>query len=84
MFSYELVFSQVALDALLAADAAQRTQARAEILALCRTPARRGDYRTKDKERREWEVLLTNGVVITYWTDDAVREVRIGLVEWPG
>jgi hypothetical protein len=78
------VFSQAALDALLAASAEQRMQARAEILALCRTPGRRGDYRTKDKEWREWDVLLTNGVVITYWTDDAVREVRIGLVEWPG
>ncbi len=32
---------------------------------------------------RTVEVVLIDGVVITFWTDHAVREVRIVFIEFP-
>jgi hypothetical protein len=36
----------------------------------------------RDASSRVWNVTLPDGVVLTYWLDDATREVKIGLVEW--
>jgi hypothetical protein len=46
-----------------------------------RTPAARGDYTEWDDDGRELQVMALDRVVVTYWTDDAVREVRVVRIE---
>lgn len=82
MSAYEPAYSEESVEALLTARAAQRYRARALVRQLCRTPARRGDYRVLDKHGHAWEVLVADDVVLTYRSDDAVREVRIATIEW--
>ena len=82
MRSYEPAYSQEALEALLAADSTQRARARALVRQLCSTPGRAGDYRAMDKNGQEWEVILVDGMILTYRPDDAVREVRVATIDW--
>jgi len=35
-----------------------------------------------DKNGHAWEVLVADDVVLTYRSDDAVREVRSATIEW--
>jgi len=41
-----------------------------------------GITRQTDKDGQSWEVLLKDGVILTYRADDAVRELRIATIEW--
>jgi hypothetical protein len=82
MRAYEAAYSQAALDALLAADSRQRSRGRTLARQLCSTPSRNGDYQATDKDGQSWEVLLKDGVILTYRADDAVRELRIATIEW--
>ena len=34
-------------------------------------------------EDRECQVLFIDSLLLTYWVDDATREVRIVTLEWP-
>jgi len=67
---------------LLAADAEQRATTRAAALRLCRTPGRAGDYRQPDETGRMMGVLIDE-IVVTFWVDHAVREMRITVIEFP-
>ena len=80
---YQPAYSEAALEALLAADAEQRATTRAAVLRLCRTPGRAGDYRQPDETGRMMKVVLIDEVVVTFWVDHAVREVRITAIEFP-
>ena len=82
MRAYEPAYSQEALEVLLAADARQRSRARTLVRQICGTPGRAGDYQAKDKDGQQWEVLLSDGMILTYRADDAVRELRIATIEW--
>ena len=44
-------------------------------------PATRGDYTELDDDGRELQVVVLRATVITHWTDDAVREVRVVRIE---
>ena len=46
-----------------------------------RTPATPGDYAENDADGRALQVAVLRFVAITYWTDDAVREVRVVGIE---
>ena len=81
---FEPAYSQEALAALLAAGGTRRRQALAEISRLCRYPVRRGDSPITGPDGRQCQLLLLDGLLFTYWVDDAVGEVRILSVEWPG
>ncbi len=81
--AYQPAYSEPALEALLEADAGQRADAQAVISRLCRTPGRSGDYRERDDTGRWVEVALVDGVLVTYWADHAVRELRISFIEFP-
>ena len=35
-----------------------------------------------DKNGQEWEVILVDGMILTYRPDDAVREVRVATIDW--
>lgn len=82
MRAYEPAYSQEALEVLLVADTGQRSRACALVRQLCRTPSRTGDYQAKDTAGQQWEVILVDGVILTYRADDAVRELRIAIIEW--
>ena len=82
MRAYEPAYSQDALEVLLAADSGQRARARALVRQICRAPSRPGDYAAKDKDGQRWEVILVDGVILTYRADDAVRGLRIATIEW--
>jgi len=82
MRAYAPSYSQAALDALLSASKRRRVQVRAAIDRLCRGVSTAGDYRVQDAAGRVWDVTLIDGVVITYWVDHAVCEVKLGLIEW--
>jgi hypothetical protein len=82
MRAYEPAYSQDALEVLLAADSRQRSRVRALVRQMCRTPSRPGDYQAQDKDGQRWEIVLMDGVILTYRADDAVRELRIATIEW--
>jgi hypothetical protein len=82
MRAYAPNYSQAALDALLSASKRRLVQVRAAIDRLCRGVPTAGDYRVQDAAGRVWDVTLIDGVVITYWVDHAVCEVKLGLIEW--
>lgn len=84
MRAYAPEYSQAALDVLLSASKRRLVQARAAIEQLCRNVPKAGDYRVKDADGRFWEVTLIDGVVLTYWVDHAVCEMKLGLIEWVG
>lgn len=70
MAAYEPAYAEDAVEALLTASAAQRHRARTLVLQLCRTPARKGDYRVTDRNGHTWEVLLIDDVLLTYRADE--------------
>lgn len=82
MRAYEPAYSQDALEVLLAADTKQRSRVRALVRQMCRSPGRIGDYQAKDKDGQRWEVVLMDGVILTYRADDAVCEMRIATIDW--
>lgn len=56
--------------------------ARAAVQQLHRGAPLSGDYQVEDDSGRTWEVTLIDGVILTYWIDHAVCEVKVGLIEW--
>lgn len=82
MRAYAPDYSQASLDALLSTSRSQQRRARVAIEHLCRGVPGDGDFRVADANGRVWETILIDGVVLTYWVDHAVCEVKIGLVEW--
>ncbi len=82
MRAYEPAYSQDALEVLLAADARQRSRVRALVRQMCLSPGQPGDYQAKDKDGQRWEIVLIDGVILTYRADDAVCELRIATIEW--
>lgn len=40
-------------------------------------PFRAGDYRQQDQDGRWHEVVLLNDWLVTFWSDHAVREIRV-------
>ncbi len=82
MKPFEPAYSQEALAALLAAGATRRKLAARVIDRLCRFPERLGDCPIPGPDGRDNQVLLRDGLLLTYWIDDAAREVRIVNIEW--
>jgi len=55
----------------------QRQQISSFIDSLAGDPNRPGDYSEKDDSQRQMEIKVIGQSAITYWTDHAVREVKI-------
>ncbi len=49
---------------------------------LARHPFQPGDFREPGLTGREYEVKLSDTVLVTWWVDHAAREVRIVPLEW--
>ena len=82
MRNYAPAYSQAALDALISAKLARRTRAIDAIMRLCRRPQQAGDCAITDEDGRMCQMLMSDGVLLTYWADDAVCELRIIAIDW--
>ncbi|MBL9200038.1 MAG: hypothetical protein JNL39_05995 [Opitutaceae bacterium] len=49
---------------------------------MARHPFAPGDYREPGLTGREYEVRLQDELIVTWWVDHAVKEVRIVRLEW--
>jgi hypothetical protein len=81
MTPYQAVFSRLALEFLIQADREETAEIRRWMERIERTPHIRGDFQDRDDQWRRLEVVALDHSVITYWVDDAVREVRICKIE---
>ena len=81
MTPYQAVFSRPALEFLIEADRDETAEIRRWVERIERTPHIRGDFQDQDDQWRRLEVVALDHTVITYWVDDAVREVRICKIE---
>ena len=82
MRSFSRAYSQEALAALITAGSSRRKLALAAVAHLCRYPARQGNAQIPGPENRMCQLLLIDDVVLTYWIDEAVAEIRIIAIEW--
>ena len=83
MKAFAPAYSQEALAALIKARSTQRHQALAAIQQLVSFPRRQGDAAIIGPDGRVCQLLLVDEIVLTYWVDDAVAEIRIIAIEWP-
>lgn len=79
---YKFVLHENAFRFALATRAAQRKHLSAFFRTLAEDPYRRGDFQETDANGREMEVTLHGRFLITYWTDHAVKEVRISRIDF--
>ena len=82
MRNYTPSYTQAALDALLGTSRSRRRRAVGTVERLCQHPHQAGDCTIDDIAGRECTVLMQDGVLLTYWLDDAVCEIRIIAIEW--
>jgi hypothetical protein len=82
MRAFAAAYSQEALEALMAASGAARRHAVDVIARLCRHPDRKGDTPLPQEDCRDLRLRSEGDLVVCYWVDDAVREVRIVTIEW--
>ena len=82
MRNYAPAYTQAALDTLLGAGRSRRSRAIAAVERLCLQPHQARDCVIKDIEGKECQVLMSHDVLLTYWVDDAVCEVRILAINW--
>ena len=78
---YQVVFNREALKFVVQADDEVFDEIECWVNQIERAPATRGDYTEQDDDGRELQVAVLSAAVITYWTDDAVREVRVVGIE---
>ncbi len=81
MASYQLVLSEAAARTFAQLSRLRQRQAGAALDEVKREPFREGDFRQRDPAGRINEVVLLGGWLVTYWTDHAVREIRVVALE---
>lgn len=74
---YRTVFSREALEFAVQAEDAVFGEIEVWVNRIERAPATRGDYAEWDDDGRELQAVILGAAVITYWADDAVREVLV-------
>ena len=78
---YEPVLSSQAVAFLLALPKARQRKLVTLISQLAENPAQVGDYSLPDDVGREVQFLRVGDLVIAFWPDDAVKELRIVEIE---
>ena len=81
---YEPTFSLAAHEALLAARKRSRAEIMQMVLMLASAPTTSGDLTERDDTGRTLQVIALSDHVLTYWSDHAVRELRIVKLERVG
>jgi homoserine acetyltransferase len=70
-----------ALHFLLSRKSSERRELLKFFRALANDPYQEGDFREENAEGRSLEVALRGIFLITYWSDHAVRQVRVLRIE---
>jgi sulfur carrier protein ThiS len=78
----EFVLTGSCARALLAQTPATRRRTLELLAQLERHPARPPDFQELGPSGRTYAVVVEQDIIVTYWLDDAVREVRIVQIEW--
>ena len=81
MRPYEAVFGRPALNFLLRCDEDEIAEVETWMRTIERAPHTLGDYVERDDTSRELQVSVLSRVAITYWADDAARELRVCRIE---
>jgi hypothetical protein len=81
MWPFQAVFSRTALEFVVGAGKTEMAEVERWINRIERAPHSRGDFEERDVDGRTLEVVALDQVVITYWLDEAVREVRVVQIE---
>ncbi|MGH8018837.1 MAG: hypothetical protein ACREIA_11175 [Opitutaceae bacterium] len=81
MAAYELVLSEAAAMALVAASRTEQRRLSALLDRLKADPFRRGDLQERDAQGRANEIWVEGDWIVTYWPDHAVREMRVVRIE---
>jgi hypothetical protein len=81
MLPYKAVFSRAALEFAVRASDAEMAEVEQWMNRMERAPHTRGDFVERDADGRALEVAALDHTVITYWLDEAVREVRVVQIE---
>jgi hypothetical protein len=81
MRPFQAVFSRTAMEFVIGAGDAEMAEVERWINRIERAPHSRGDFVERDADGRTLEVVALDHVVITYWLDEAVREVRVVQIE---
>lgn len=59
------------------------TPSRAGLLAqLEKNPFREPDFREAGASGRTYSVIVERDLIVTYWLDDAAKEIRVTQMEW--
>ena len=77
MTDYALSVDLEVLQQLLQAGEEQREQVIGRLSRLCRQPFLKGDFQELDDTGRTNEVALAGDVLVFYWSDHAVKTVRV-------
>ena len=78
---YQAVFSRAALEFAVQANDTEMAEVERWMNRIERAPHTRGDYVERDADGRSLEVIALDHTVITYWLDEAVREIRVVQIE---
>ena len=82
MSDYDVSVDLEVLQQLLQASAEQREQVIELLARLRRQPFLQGDYREPDDTGRTNEVVLAGNVLVFFWSDHAVKTVRVTKVDF--
>jgi hypothetical protein len=77
MGTYGIFLRIEAVDSFKAVRGIQRQQISLFIDSLANDPNRSGDFAERDDSGRQIEIKVLGEFAITYWTDHAVREVKV-------
>lgn len=77
MSPYEIFLRDEAVRALGGVRARDRRLITAFIDSLAENPFAEGDYPMRDATQREIQIKIIGAFAVTFWSDHAVREVRI-------
>jgi hypothetical protein len=78
---YGLVVHGEAVKLLLACGAERRRRLLGALDALAADPFQQGDFQVQDTSLRQQQVKLVHGMLITYYADHAVKELRVTEIE---
>jgi hypothetical protein len=81
MARYRTVFTRQALDFICRASDEEIHELDAWLDRIEAQPGLTGDYAETGDVGRELQVICLHQVVVTYWTDHAIREVRVMKIE---
>ena len=79
--SYEPVLSSKVADFLLSLSKARQKKLIGLLYQLAENPAQIGDYSEPDDTGRDVQFILIRDLMIAYWADDPVKELRIVDIE---